>query len=202
MSLVRLNDEVAWQQEVPARRRLRRWTVDMQAVVWIDDQPLTCCVQDISPAGARVQLATFVKVCVGATVALGLPEFPTIPAEVRYRGEGALGLEFLHDEDQETRLGRYLVSRRPQRRDPRKPLHVKAALTPCRTRSICIVKDISRMGANVSLNDATHLSCDDDVLLSIQGYGEVAATVRRIGDGDVGLRFHNALVGALPESMH
>lgn len=199
MSLSLLKKNLSWQPETSARRRLRRWTVDMQAVVWIDEQALGCRVHDISPAGARVEPATFRDLSPGARVVLDLPDFPAIPAEVRYGAEGAVGLEFLHDEERETALARYLVARRPQRRDPRKALHVKATLTPCRMRSPCVVKDVSRMGAGVSIGDAHQLSEHDEVMLSIEDYGDVPATVRRISEGEVGLIFHNPLIGILPQ---
>lgn len=175
-----------------------RWTVNMQAVAWIGNQPQTCAVLDISIGGARIQLANSVEIAIGKRIQLGLYDLPPIPAEVRYNEDGALGLMLLHDKEGEDKLGSYLMSQRPPRRDPRKKLDVEATLRPLRNESTCVVRDISRMGANVMLSDTSQLSKDDDVILSIKGYGNIAAKVRRIADGEVGLMFQQAIVGELP----
>lgn len=198
MSLKLVKDGQSGQREDPARRKLRRWTVNMRAVAWIGDQPMTCVVHDISPGGARIQLMNVIEVAVGTTIELGLRDFPPISAEVRYSAEGTLGLMFLLEEDGQVELGRYLVSQRPERRDPRKKLDLKATLTPRRSQITCTVQNISRMGASVATNDARHFSLEEEIVLSIEGYGDVSGTVRRIGEGEVALMFHKALVGELP----
>ncbi len=183
-------------EQVP--RRLRRWAVNIQAVVWIDDEPRTCTVIDISPGGARIETGTAAQAAVGATVALGLEDFPSIPAEVRYAAGATLGLMFLHDSEAEAMLGRYLVSRRPDRAEPRKPVGIEAALIPLPERTACTVLNVSRLGANLAIGEAANLSVGDEVMLSIPDYGDVAAKIGRVSEEGVGLKFRKALTGVLP----
>ncbi len=182
----------------PVPRRLRRWAVNIQAIVWIDDEPRTCTVIDVSPGGARIETGTAAQAAVGATVALGLEDFPSIPAEVRYAAGVALGLMFLHDGEAEAELGRYLVSRRPERTEPRKAVGIDGIVIPLRKEMACTVLDVTPLGARLTIADASHLSIGDEVMLSIPAYGEVAAEVRRVSEWDVGLLFQKALIGDLP----
>ncbi len=189
---------VPWRKQTGSRRRLRRWTVNIQATVWIGDQAVECLVQDLSPAGARIQLLESKTVAVGTQIRLNLESFSAIPAEVRYSADGTLGLMFLHDEDAEVELARFLVSIRPERPDPRQKSGAMALLTPKKAQSACVLRDISRLGASITMNDTAHLAPEDEVILSIEGYGDVEATVRRVEDGSLGLTFHKALSGELP----
>ncbi len=188
---------VPWRKQTTSRRRLRRWTVNIQATVWIGDQAVECLVQDLSPAGSRIQLLES-KAVVGTQIRLNLESFSAIPAEVRYSADGTLGLMFLHDEDAEVELARFLVSIRPERPDPRQKSGARALLTPKKAQSACVLRDISRLGASITINDTAHLAPEDEVILSIEGYGDVEATVRRVEDGLLGLMFHKALSGELP----
>ncbi len=190
---------VPWRKQTTSRRRrLRRWTVNIQAVIWIGDQATECLVQDLSPAGARIQLSEIKSVAIGTQIRLDLESFSAIPAEVRYSADGTRGLMFLHDEDAEVELARFLVSIRPERPDPRQKSGAMALLTPKKAQSACVLRDISRLGASITMNDAAHLAPEDEVILSIEGYGDVEATVRQDEDGILGLTFHKALSGELP----
>ena len=189
---------VPWRKQSTSRRRLRRWTVNVQAVIWIGDQAVECLVQDLSPGGARIQLSESKAIAVGTELRLDLESFSAIPAEVRYSADGTLGLMFLHDEEAEVALARFLVSIRPERRDPRQKSGARALLTPKKAQSACVLRDISRLGASITMNDVAHLAPEDEVILSIEGYGDIEATVRRVEDGSLGLMFHKALSGELP----
>lgn len=191
-------DLAAWRREGQTRRRLRRWSVNIQASIWIDDIAEGCTVIDLSPAGARVKLTEPRDVALGIDATLHLEGFDSIPAEVRYSDGGTLGLMFLHGDEGEVALARYLVSRRPSRQAPRRKVNVRATLTPRKAQSLCIVDDISRGGASVLVNDAKLFGEDEEVVLSIEGYGDVSATVRRIADGRVGLMFNEQIDGTLP----
>ncbi len=179
-------------------RRFRRWNVTIQAVVRIENEPRICTVFDISEGGAWIALEDATQDTVGTTAELDLEDFPPIPAEIRHKAGNMLGLLFLHDGEAETELGRYLVSRRPERAEPRNAVGIDGFVIPLREWMESTVLDVSRMGANLAIADARHLSVGDEVMLMIPGYGEVAATVRRVSEEHVGLIFREALIGDLP----
>ncbi len=188
------------QPDEPVPRRHRRWTVNIQAVVRIENEPRLCTVFDISPGGAWIEAEDAIQATVGATAELDLENFPLIPAEICHKAENTLGLVFLHDGEAEAELGRYLVSRRPERTEPRKAVGIDGILIliPLRQRMVCTVLDVSRMGARLAIAYASDLSVGDEVMLSIPAYGEVAAEVRRVSEWDVGLLFQKALISDLP----
>ncbi len=179
-------------------RRLRRWTINIQAVVWIENKPRVCTVFDISPGGVWIEAEDVTQATVGATAELDLEDFPPIPAEIRYKAGNTLGLMFLHDGEAEAELGRYLVSRRPERAEPRNAVGIDGFVIPLREWMESTVLDVSRMGASLTISDARDLSVGDEVMLMIPGYGEVAATVRRVSEKHVGFIFWKALIGDLP----
>ena len=179
----------------PIPRRFRRWTINFQAVVRIENDPRACTVFDISPGGAWIEAENATQATVGATAELDLEDFPPILAEIRHKAGNTLGMLFLHDDEAEAALGRYLVSSRPERVEPRKPVGIEAALI---LRTACTVWNISRLGANLAIDEVAHLSVGDEVMLSIPDYGDVAAKVRRVSEEGVGLMFRKALTGVLP----
>lgn len=192
------NNLEAWRRQGQTRRRLRRWSVSMEATIWIDDTACACTVIDLSPAGARVQLKDVREVPIGSELELELEDFGAVPCEVRYSEAGALGLMFLHEDEGEVELARYLVARRPERQSPRRRVELEATLTPRKAQSACVIEDASRSGASVLVSDADSFREDDEVILSIDGYGDVAATVRRVSEGRIGLMFDHPLTGVLP----
>ena len=198
MSIKRAPNRADEKPAEPVPRRLRRWAVNIQAVVWIEDEPRVCTVFDISPGGARIEAEDASQATVGATAELDLEDFPPISAEIRYEAGNTLGLKFLHDSEAEAEFGRYLVSRRPERAEPRKAVGIEATLIRLRERTACTVLNISRLGASLAIAEAAHLSVGDEVILSIPDYGEVAATVERVSEEHVDLNFRKALIGVLP----
>jgi len=192
------NDLAAWRKHGQTRRRLRRWSVSIQATVWIDDAPVDCTVTDLSPAGSRVKLTQSLAVDIGTDVVLHLEGYGSIPAEVRYSDGEALGLMFLHDDSREVDLARYLVSQRPARQAPRRKVSVQATLTPRKAQARCTIDDVSRSGASVLINGADGFTEGDEVVLTVEGHGDIIATVRRVGEGRLGLMFSGELEGKLP----
>ncbi len=206
------------QPDEPVPRRHRRWTVNIQAVVRIENEPRLCTVFDISPGGAWVEAEDATQATVGATAELDLEDFPPIPAEIRHKAENTLGLVFLHDGEAEAELGRYLVLSSPERAEPRKAVSIDGIVIPLRKEIACTVLDVSRMGARLAIANASDLSVGDEVMLTIPAYGEVAATVRRVSEviltipayggsaatirrvseERVALIFRKALIGDLP----
>lgn len=183
------NNLAAWRKEGQTRRRLRRWSVNIVATIWIDDHAVECTVTDLSPAGARVKLAQGRRVHIGSETVLHLEGYGSIPSEVRYSDGEALGLMFLHDEQGEVDLARFLVAQKPARQTPRSKVEVQATLTPRKAQAPCTVDDVSRNGACVLLDDTRGFVENDEVVLSIEGYGDIVATVRYVADGRVGLMF-------------
>ncbi len=156
-------------EQIP--RRFRRWNVTIQAVVRIENEPRICTIFDISEGGAWIALEDATQDTVGATAELDLEDFPPIPAEIRHKARNTLGLMFLHDGEAEAELDRYLVSRRPERAEPRKPIGIEAALI---LRTACTVWNISRLGANLAIDEVAHLSVGD---------GESGAQARDVQHG-------------------
>lgn len=189
-----------WQREEhQSRRRYRRWAVNLRASISVVLEPRACSVFDLSPAGARIRLLNGDTLAQGTEVLLELDGFGTVPAEIRHTVEGFTGLMFLLDEASEIRLARHLVGLQPDRRQhPRESSHATATLRPRSGDTPCIVENISRTGANILVNDTRHLMEGDDLSLRIAGFGDIAAIVRRVDDGEVALLFHRELVGELP----
>jgi len=188
----------AWRKQGGSRRRLRRWSVNIRAAIDMAGGVDGCTVLDLSPAGARVHLDNEHPVAVGSTVELVLEGYGKISSEVRYSDGTLLGLMFLHDDAGEVRLARYLVARRPVRRAERLKVSARAILTPLDAQTVGKVVDVSRTGASVLVDKPEAFSEDQEVLLTIAGYGEVTATVRRIAEDRIGLMFHRELDGKLP----
>ena len=52
--------------------------------------------------------------------------------------------------------------------------------------------------ARLFISDVGHLSKGDKVRLFLEGYGDIDATICRVGDGDIALMFRKAIIGKLP----
>ena len=186
-----------WQAIDPSRRYFRRWTVDLPAVVHDRGTSRHCVVHDLCPGGAQLIVGEGEPLAVGAEVVLSLEPYGSISTEVRYAQGDRVGLMFIHGPADEIRLARFLVSLEPPRRPPRVDVQLGALLTAANVQATCVVADISRSGARITLSDTSHLRVGDEVVLNIDGHGELAATVRRIADGEAGLEFHQEFEGAL-----
>lgn len=190
------------QSDDQARRRFRRWSVNLPASVSVLQAPRSCSVFDLSPAGARVRLFDGEALARGTEVVLELDGFGSIPAEVRHTVDGYTGLMFLLDEASEVQLARHLVSMQAERRQHhRESARTEATLRPKSGDYPCVVENISRTGASVLVNDARHLMEGDDLVLRIAGFADIAAVVRRLDEGEVALMFHHEIAGELPFSI-
>ena len=198
MSLNMVPRGISWDNDQPAKQRLRRWTVRMPGIVWIVEYPHSCPVRDISPAGACVHVDELIETAVGAMVEFELNDFPMIPSEVCHGAGNTLGLMFLHAEEQETEFARYLVINRPPRLEPRETVGLQASITSRKSRKSCVVTNISRMGAKLVTNDISQLSLGGEIELFLDGFGEINAVIRRISEGEVGVVFQKAIIGELP----
>ena len=54
------------------------------------------------------------------------------------------------------------------------------------------------MGASITLAEGHELRIGDEVRISIDGHGEMDATVRRIDGDGIGVFFKKAIIGELP----
>ncbi len=59
-------------------------------------------------------------------------------------------------------------------------------------------EDLSHTGAGLPIDDASHPSIGDEVVLTIEGHGDFVATIRRVDDGKIGLMFVEKLTDELP----
>ncbi len=176
-------------------RPLRRWSVDIPAIVRIAGEPHDCDVHNLSPTGARVLVSGAGSLAPGMTLDFEMDGFDPIPATVRYMLGGYMGIRFQYNEAEKANFARRLRFLRPPRRPRRQVLNREALLTVRGTELKAQVRDLSERGANLSTDDKALLMEGDEVTLKIAGYDEVAATVRRIGNGQVGLMFLEDLNG-------
>ncbi len=190
-------DFAPWRKQAASRRRYRRWSVAIRAVLRMAAQSRDCVVRDLSPGGGLVEVAGAAEIASGTSVVLELAGFGSIPAEVRHNRGGKLGLMFLHGPAEEEALALYLVTVRPSRRPPREPVTATAVLRAGRTESACVVANMSRAGARVLVDDSRHLVEGDEVSLTLSGRHDLAARIRRLDDGEVGLMFLEEFRGAL-----
>ena len=103
----------AWECDIPARRRHRRWTTDAAAFVDVAGQSYPCRVADISPGGARICLLEAMQIGVGSEVGFDLEGWGEIVAVVRHGARDVLGLEFMLLEGEEVELTLWLLAHRP-----------------------------------------------------------------------------------------
>ncbi len=176
-------------------RPLRRWSVDIQAFVQIGGEPHDCDVHNLSPTGARVLVFGADSLTPVTTLEFEMEGFDPIPATVRYKLGGYMGLRFHFDEARKAEFARRLMTLRPPRRPKRQELNREALLTVRGTELKAQVRDLSERGANLSVDDKGLLMKGDEVTLKIAGYEEVTATVRRLKKGQVGLMFLEDLAG-------
>ncbi len=188
-------DLAPWQAIDPSRRRFRRWTVDLEAELGFRDKAFACPVSDLSPGGARVDLGPDETLAIGTEIVLTMEQYGSISSEVRYAAGPELGLRFIHDPADEIRLARFLVSLAPPRQPPRHPVEIGGLLTAGNVQVSCTCADLSETGARVCLRDVGDLEVGDRVMLHIDGHGELAATVRRVGECEISVEFSQAPEG-------
>ncbi|MDP6706766.1 MAG: PilZ domain-containing protein [Alphaproteobacteria bacterium] len=176
-------------------RRLRRWSVDFETTLSIAGARMTCRTVDLSPNGACVVISDPHYLVSGDQLLFELPGYGGIEAEVRYKGEGFLGLMLLHDDAGEVALARYLVDVEQSRRPPRDDVGAAVRLTAGGIETTCIVEDISRIGARVLVDDIRLFTIDQEVSIEIEGIGPIAAAVQQLGDREIGLIFLQQLAG-------
>jgi hypothetical protein len=186
-----------WRKEATSRRRYRRWSVAIRAVLHLGGGQHECMVRDLSPGGGLVEVEGAAGFMPGSALILELTGFGRIEAEVRHNHDGALGLMFVHGDVEEEALALYLVTLRPERRPAREPVTATAILRAGGVETACVVADMSRGGARVLIDDVRRLVEGDEVMLSVSGQQEVAAVIRRLDAGEVGLMFLESFTGAL-----
>jgi PilZ domain len=169
------------------RRRFRRWAVDLPAYLQFGATQLACRVFDVSPGGARVQLREGEAPRAGTELDLVLDDFGRIPCEIRHGATGVLGLMFLHDEEAELRLARFLIGLKPARPQVRRQLQMPASLHLMTEVLPCTVVNISSAGVALNLATPRELVIGDRVSLELPEHGLIAATIRYVVDSSVGL---------------
>lgn len=165
----------------------------MPATVQVSGQDRPCIVRDLSPGGAGLEVTSGGPLAPGDQVVLSLEPFGAIAAEIRYAMGGRNGLMFLQDAAGEARLARLLLSHKPARAPERRPFASEATMTASGRNMPCFVESISEGGAGVLVDEAALLVKDEEVALSLEGHGEVRATVRHVDGRKVGLMFRQPL---------
>ena len=173
-------------------RQRRRWFVDFESTLVGPDGILhTCTVYDLSPRGAGVGVAERHVFRPRDQLEFALPGYGVILAEVRYRGRGYLGLEFLleDEEEDEIEIARHLVAMEHYRRHEGREIKLVGTLRTAGIDAVCTVLDITRLGARIAIEDTRHLAEGEEVMLELRGVGRIAATASEIDDREVVLSF-------------
>lgn len=190
-------DFAPWQSVGSTRRNFRRWAVRLDGTFHTSGSSFSCKAQDLSPGGARIEVAGRTRVKIGASTSLELPGYGRIAAQVRHITGNSLGLMFTHDEEHAAALARFLISKPPPRPQARRRVEASGSLLVRDRRTPCAVQDIARFGAKVRVEDTNGFVEDQEVLLRIDGHGSLPAIVRRIDNGEIGLVLVEAFVGDL-----
>ena len=183
------DDMQAFAPDAALGRRHRRWFVDFETTVALDGRALSCTVLDLSPGGACVRLLEPGEMAAGAVLEFELPGYGPISAEVRYDASGELGLMFLHEEDGEVEVARYLVAIEQNRPSKHRDVQRDVVLRAGGVELTCILSEISRLGATVLVDETRHLSPDQEVTLDLPDVGRIPASVQRVEGREVGLAF-------------
>jgi hypothetical protein len=173
-------------------RRRRRWFVDFETtIVNREGMLVACTVYDLSPRGAGVGVPERHVFQVRDQIEFDLPGYGVIVAEVRYRGRGYLGLEFLleDEEEDETGIARHLVAMEQNRRAEGREMKLAGKLRTAGVDAPCTVLDISRRGAQLMVEETRHLAEGEEVTLELRGVGAIAARVSYLDYREVGLAF-------------
>jgi PilZ domain len=179
-----------------SNRQRRRWFVDFESTLTrLDGGRHPCTVYDLSPRGAGVGVAEPDGFGPNDRVEFALPGYGSIAAEVRYRGGGYLGLEFLLEDEEEIEIARYLVSMDRSRRPEAREVKLVGTLRASGADIACTVLDITRLGARIAIDDTRPVNEDTDVLLELRGIGRVAARISALDEREVTLAFLEQLDG-------
>ena len=181
-----------------SRRRYRRWMVDLPAYVVADGKTLYCLIYDITPAGARLRVVAGGELLAGRKVSIDLEGYGQIPAEVRHSTLGVAGLAFLHGANDEARFAHWLARLRPHRRQRRYSCHLPAVLVLGAAEIPCVVTDLSRSGAAAQVKDSERLARGSELKLVLPHCEPIAASVRYVEGGTVGLLLIDGYQGELP----
>ena len=198
MSFEFSDDDPASRDAKRARRRYRRWLVDLPAYLEAGGTTRYCLIHDIAPAGARLRVVGGGTLEPGTEVVLDLEDYGRIPARARHNAHESIGLQFLHDAAGEAKLRAWLLEARPPRRQHRHKCHLPAVLVTQSGDVACIVTDLSRAGAAAQVESTEHLQLADEVELILPDCEPIAASVRRIEDHKVGLLLIDGFQGELP----
>lgn len=184
----------------PDKRRFRRWSVEVPTYVEVDSISYYGILTDVAPSGGRVRLLEARAFEAGSAATLDLEGFAMIPAEIRHSVPGVLGLRFVLDDEQQLRLANWLLDAKLHRRRTRHACSVSASLTTAHGTLPCIVTDLSRNGAALTLQAPASLAPSSEVVLALPGHGPLAAIIRHHSERKVGLMFVDGYEGRLPPS--
>ena len=202
--LKRLNDFLTlWDRDTPSRRQHRRWSVELRALLEFDGTTHFCTIRDISPRGASILLVQDIMHAEGMEITIDIEGYGAVPARIHHAIGGTARIMFLHGEDGEEALARWLLWLKPQRQQRRYICEFEASLRSLERQLSCTVVNLSRNGAGITMSDTSHLVVSSEVEFSLPHYGSIAASVRRIDGDTVGLQLIDDYYGKLPpEYLH
>jgi hypothetical protein len=134
----------------------------------------------------------------GMEITLEIEGYGAVPARVRHADSGIVRIMFLHGEDGEEGLARWLLWLKPQRQQTRYACQIEASLRLLHRDYPCTVFNLSRNGAAITMSDISKLVISSEVILYLPGYGSIAASVRHNDGNTVGLVLIDGYLGDLP----
>lgn len=179
----------AWESDGRTGRRRRRWPVDIETVAVIGIRSIDCAIHDLSPSGARIEIAGDLPVRIGDRVRIEMFEFGWLDTVARSVEGRRIGVEFILDEEDMVELARFMISlrvaQRPQQDDVTRPAELRIGGNVL----ACTVENISPTGASVTLPGVPEFAEGENITLVLPGHEPIAAIVQRIDASICGLMF-------------
>ena len=184
-----------------SKRQHLRWLVELSALLEFDGTTYYCTIKDITPRGAGILLVQDTMLAEGMEITLEIEGYGAVPARVRHADSGVVRIMFLHGEDGEEGLARWLLWLKPQRQQTRYACQIEASLRLLHRDYPCTVINLSRNGAAITMSDTSHLVISSEVEVDLPDYGSIAASVQRIDGDTVGLVLIDDYLGKLPPEI-
>ena len=148
-----------------SRRQHQRWLVELSALLEFDGTTYYCTIKDITPRGAGILLVQDTMLAEGMEITIEIEGYGAVPARVRHADSGVVRIMFLHGEDGEEGLARWLLWLKPQRQQTRYACQIEASLCVLERQYPCTVINLSRNGAAITMSDISKLVISSEVIL-------------------------------------
>ena len=170
-------------------RRFKRWDVNFETTLTMGQERIPCLACDISPGGVGVELKTPVGISVGDRLTIDVPEFGAVPAQVRYNGDGYLGLMFVHEATSESALAKCLIElvRAQEQGCDDDALATKVIIGG--NENACRIADLTESKAHLALDGNGRCTVGQHVSVHLFELGFVIARVVAVADNEIEVIF-------------